>query len=185
MALTDKERWNEKYSKNTAPQEPAKLVLDYAKLSAGTQALDLACGLGRNAKYLVKQGFKVDALDISSVAIASLQNLNNISALEVDFDTYTLEKNKYDLIVCTYFLERTLFPQFHEALKENGILLFETFLHDTDNERAPSNPAFMLKKGELEAYFGSGFELVYMDEWWDVDFTGVKTMKASMVAKKK
>ncbi|NOR55927.1 MAG: methyltransferase domain-containing protein [Sulfurovum sp.] len=185
MAQTDKERWNEKYKKNTAPQEPTKLLLEYAKLSTGTQALDLACGMGRNAKYLASQGFTVDALDISSVAIASLQNLDNIRAKEVDFDTYALEKNKYDLIVCTYFLERTLFPQFHEALKENGILVFETFLHDEGNERAPSNPAFMLKKDELKVYFESKFELVHMDEWWDVDFTGVKTMKASMVAKKK
>jgi len=185
MALEDKERWNEKYQDNKIPDEPIKLVRDYVHLATGKQALDIACGMGRHSKYLASLGFEVDALDISSVAIEQLQNIPHIHAIEVDFDTYTLEKDKYDLIVCTYFLERKLFPQMFDALKPNGIILMETFLHDEGNERVPSNPAFRLNEGELEATFDDQYELLHIPEFWDVDYLGFKTMKTSMVAKKK
>lgn len=185
MALEDKERWDEKYQNNKIPDEPIKLITDYAALSTGKQALDIACGMGRHSKYLASLGFEVDALDISSVALDQLKEIPHIHAKEVDFDTYTLPKEKYDLIVCTYYLERKLFPQMIEALKPNGIILFETFLHHPDNERAPSNPAFMLKKGELEATFDEKCELLHIPEFWDKDYLGYKTMKASMVARKK
>jgi len=185
MARSDKERWNEKYQDNLIPNAPIKLVTDYTKLATGKQALDIACGMGRHSKYLVSQGFDVDALDVSSVAIASLQGLEHINAIEVDFDSYVLSKEKYDLIVCTYYLERRLFPQMITALKPNGIIIMETFLHDEINERQPSNPAFMLNEGELEAYFDEKCELLHIPEWLDVDYKGFKTMKASMVARKK
>ena len=185
MSQADKERWNEKYQDNQIPNKPIKLVTEYAKLATGKQALDIACGMGRHSKYLASIGFEVDALDVSSVAIESLQNIPNIHANEVDFDTYTLPKESYDLIVCTYFLERRLFPQMIEALKPNGIILMETFLHDEANERQPSNPAFMLNEGELEAYFDEKCELLHIPEWLDVDYKGFKTMKTSMVARKK
>ena len=185
MAQKDKERWNEKYQDNKIPDKPIQLIKDYASLATGKQALDIACGMGRHSKYLASLGFEVDALDISSVAIEQLQNLAHINAIEVDFDSYTLEKEKYDLIVCTYFLERRLFPQMIEALKPNGIILMETFLHDEGNERVPSNPAFRLNEGELEAYFDERCELLHIPEFWDEDYLGYKTMKTSMVAKKK
>ena len=185
MALTDKERWNEKYQNNQIPDEPIKLIKEYATLATGKQALDVACGMGRHSKYLVSLGFEVDALDVSSVAIEQLQNIPHIHAKEVDFDTYTLPKESYDIIVCTYFLERRLFPQMIEALKPNGIILLETFLHDDNNERIPSNPDFLLNKGELEASFHEKCELLHLPEFWAVDYQGFKTLKASMVAKRK
>jgi cyclopropane fatty-acyl-phospholipid synthase-like methyltransferase len=185
MAIEDKERWDEKHSQNVMPQEPIKLIKEYAHLATGKNALDIACGNGRHSRYLASLGFKVDALDISSVAIEHLQGLTNINAIEVDFDTYTLSKEKYDLIVCTYFLERKLFPQMIAALKPNGIILMETFLHDEGNERTPSNPAFRLNEGELEAYFDHEMEILHIPEFWDTDYQGFKTMKTSMVARKK
>ena len=185
MAQADKERWDEKYQNYQMPDEPIKLVGDYASLATGEQALDIACGMGRHSKYLASKGFEVDALDISSVAIEHLQKIPNINAMEVDFDTYTLPKEKYDLIVCTYFLERRLFPQMIDALKPNGIILLETFLHHSENERIPSNPDFLLNKGELEAIFDDKCELLHIPEFWDEDYQGYKTMKTSMVAKKK
>lgn len=185
MAQEDKERWDEKWQNHPMPDEPIKLVSDYASLAPGVQALDIACGMGRHSRYLASKGFEVDALDISSVAIEQLQNIPHIHAKEVDFDTYTLPKERYDLIVCTYFLERRLFPQMIDALKPNGIILMETFLYHPDNERITSNPAFLLNEGELEATFNASCELLQLPEFWDEDYRGYKTMKTSMVAKKK
>jgi len=185
MALADKERWNEKYEDNKIPQIPLGLISDYSSLARGKKVLDIACGMGRHSKYLASKGFEVHALDISSVAIAQLQGLANIKAEEVDFDNYILAKDAYDMIVCTYFLERKLFAQMIDALKPKGLILIETFLHHPDNERLPSNPAFRLNEGELEAFFDEQCELLHIKEYWDEDYLGYKTMKTAMVARKK
>lgn len=185
MAQKDKEKWDSKHLTAPIPNTPIDLIINYAKLAKGKQALDIACGMGRHSKYLASEGFEVDALDISSTAIESLQGLENINAKEVDFDTYTLEENKYDLIVCTYFLERSLFPQIEKALRVGGIFIYETYLYHPDNSKIPSNRTFLLEVGELELAFNDRFDLIHLQEWWDEDYDGSKTMKASMVAQKK
>ncbi len=185
MALEDKTRWNAKHAENQMPHTPVALVTRYTSLAPSRNALDIACGNGRHSKYLISQGFSVDALDISSVAIASLQGIEGIHATEVDFDTYELPKARYDLIIDTYFLNRRLFPQIIDALRPNGIFIIETFLHHPENEREPSNPAFRLNPSELEAAFGTACELLHLKEYWDVDYQGYRTMKTQMVARKK
>jgi len=185
MAQEDKERWNKKYKDNLIPDKPIELITRYAKLATGTKSLDVACGMGRHSKYLASIGFDVDALDISSVAIESLQNIPHINSKEVDFDTYSFPKDHYDLIVCTFFLKREIFPNITEALKVGGIFIYETFLYHPDNENAPSNRTFLLEEGELEVTFDHEYDIMHLSEYWDEDLKGKKTMKAAMVAKKK
>ena len=185
MAQKDKEKWDRKHLTAPIPDRPIELITNYAMLAHGNQALDIACGMGRHSKYLASQGFRVDALDISSTAIESLQDLENINAKEVDFDSYSLEENKYDLIVCTYFLERSLFPQIEKALKKGGIFIYETYLYHPDNDKLPSNRSFLLEEGELETTFSDSYDLIHIQEWWDEDYECSKMMKGSLVAKKK
>jgi 2-polyprenyl-3-methyl-5-hydroxy-6-metoxy-1,4-benzoquinol methylase len=183
MAIEDAKRWNKKYQNNKIPDEPIKLLQEYAHKAPGKDALDIACGMGRHSKYLASLGFMVDALDISSVAIASLKGLKNIEAKEVDFDVYKLKENSYDLIVCVYFLKRSLFEQMINALKPNGILIMETFVEDQENEREPSNPDFLLKKGELEKVFSKRCQILHSREYISSDYRGFKSKKAQLVAK--
>ena len=185
MAQQDKEKWDKKHIEAPIPTEPIALITDYARLAPGKQALDIACGMGRHSKYLASQGFHVDALDISTTAIDSLQGIENISAKEVDFDTYQLETGKYDLIVCTYFLMRSLFPQIEKALKEGGIFIYETYLYHPDNDRSTANRTFLLEEGELEATFDDRYDLMHLREDWTTDYKGAKTMIGQIVAKKK
>jgi SAM-dependent methyltransferase len=185
MSRADKERWDKKYKNNVVPRKVVDVVKQYAKLASGKSALDIACGMGRNAKFLASEGFEVHALDISDVAIKSLEGIENIRAEEVDFDTYTLEENAYDLIVCTYYLNRELFPQIEKALKEDGLFIFQTFMHHPDNTKVPSNRSFLLEEGELELAFDDRYELLHISEFMEEGVCGEKSMKASMVAKKK
>ncbi len=185
MALEDKLKWDERHRQKMIPDSPVKLVTDFARLAPGKRALDIASGTGRNSKYLAAEGFEVDALDISSVAIASLQSIKGIHAQEVDFDTYNLPKEQYDLIVCTYFLDRRLFPQIIEALKDGGILIYETFIYHPDNEVSPSKRRFLLNEGELESTFDERLDLLHIREEWTESIKGDKMMKGSLVGKKK
>ena len=185
MATEDKQKWDKKYQNNPAPEQPIKLITNFAKVATGAKALDVACGMGRHSKYLASIGFDVDALDISSVAIEALQDIPHIHPQEVDFDTYVFPKEQYDLIVCTFFLKREIFPKITAALKEGGLFIYETFLHHPDNENAPSNRSFLLEEGELEITFDHEYDIMHLSEYWDEDLQGAKTMKAAMVAKKK
>jgi len=72
-----------------------------------------------------------------------------------------------------------------ESLKPNGIILMETFVHHEENGRKPTHPSFRLKEGEMEAYFSTSCELIHMKEWWDIDYQGFKSFKATMVARKR
>ena len=184
MAQVDKEKWNKRYENNPISDTPIKIITKYAKEAIGNRALDIAAGMGRNSKYLASIGFEVDALDISSLAISSLQDIPNINAKEVDFDTHNLPKESYDLIICTYFLKRDLFPQIIEALKDDGILIYETFVYHPDNEQTPSERSFLLEEGELENTFKDILELIDSREYWNETTKGLKMKKASLVAKK-
>jgi len=186
MAVEDRERWDKKYKNNhPIPSKIAEVVEKYSLLAKGRKALDIACGTGRNAKFLASQGFQVDALDISSVALESLKDIENIRAKEVDFDNYRLEENAYDLIVCTYYLNRSLFPQIEKALKEDGLFIFETFMYHPDNTKVPSNRSFLLEDGELELTFDDRYELLHLREFMDEISCGDRAMKSAMVARKK
>jgi len=185
MSIEDKERWDKKYKNNLIPTKVVEVVEKYAKLATGKSALDIACGMGRNSKFLVSEGFNVHALDISDVAIKSLDGIENIRAEEVDFDSYTLKENAYDLIICTYYLNRDLFPQIEKALKDDGLFIFQTFMHHADNTKVPSNRSFLLEEGELEVTFDDRYELLHISEFMEEGVCGEKSMKASIVAKKK
>lgn len=86
------------------------------------QALDIACGRGRHSLMLAQAGFKVDALDISEVGLASFKH-PAITKHCVDLDSYTIPAQTYDLILNTCFLDRRMWPHIVAALKPRGIFL--------------------------------------------------------------
>ena len=72
-----------------------------AKLPRG-RALDLACGTGRNALHLAAEGYQVDAMDISAVALergaARAAELGvAVNWINADLDDAVLVPDRYDL----------------------------------------------------------------------------------------
>jgi len=186
MSQEDKTRWEKKYQAQFLPKGNVEIVEKYAHLAQGKVALDIACGMGRNSKVLAKMGFEVEALDISPTAIASLQNIEHITPKEVDFDSYRLKENQYDLVVCTYFLKRELFPQIIKAIKTGGVLIYETFTEDANNKfaKAPTKKNYLLKEGELERTFREDFEILHLESYWKERRYNDKILTSSLVARK-
>jgi len=125
------------------------------------KALDVACGSGRNALYLAAQGFEVEAIDrdvetlFKLAAAAEQRHLKNLIVKTVDLERQTDErpefpKHSYDLLVVTFYLHRPLFPWLIEALKPNGVLVYETFTIDNYfRHRHPRRWEFCLGHNEL------------------------------------
>lgn len=67
----DSTAWDARYASVEHPcgSTPARALMSrYASFRPG-RAVDLACGDGRNARYLAESGWEVDAVDFSPVAI--------------------------------------------------------------------------------------------------------------------
>jgi SAM-dependent methyltransferase len=132
--LQDRLKWNEKYQTQSYPDEPAAIVKKYAKLAKGKKALDIAAGNGRNALFLARQGFSVDAVDISDAGLKRFAAVHpNIHPICADLDDFDIPAGRYDLIINIKYLNRRLFPSIFEGLAPGGLLIFQTF-------SASSNP---------------------------------------------
>jgi len=184
MSIEDKKRWDRKYKEKIIPTKIIKVVDEYASLAKGKKALDIACGMGRNSKLLAKKGFEVLAIDISPLALDTLKEIDNITTKEVDLDSYRLKEDSYDLIVCTYFLNRSIFPQIYSSLKKDGIFIFETFKEHSKSTKVPSNKDFLLKSGELKEIFSKGYEIIHLSEEWSRDFFDNRVLSEAIVVRK-
>ena len=148
---SDRIRWNKKYLEETHPVQPSAILKRYHRRAEKGRALDLACGNGRNALFLIEQGFKVDAVDISDTGLLYMskrpEGLNLICA---DLDTFDIPAKRYDLILNIRFLNRRLFPYILEGLAPGGILIFETYLEEIGREsKAISCRDHLLRPNEL------------------------------------
>ncbi len=71
--IKDKEKWDLQHKINPLPDNPLQLLIENIHLAPKGRALDIACGMGRNSKFMRDNGFVVDSVDISSYAISKLQ----------------------------------------------------------------------------------------------------------------
>lgn len=132
------------------------LVMNRALLPPSGRALDVACGRGRNAVWLAREGFVTTAIDRDPSAVAELDARAQreglpLSAHVVDLEggETTLGEAVFDLVVVVHYLHRPLFPALIAALKPGGVLVYETFTAAQAARGRPTNPAFLLEPGEL------------------------------------
>jgi tellurite methyltransferase len=186
MSAKDRVRWDEIFTKRNEDPFPAPepLLLQYVPLPEGEEApraLDLAAGYGQNGLWLAEQGYNVDIMDISRVALRrarlemGLRNLRTINLLQVDLDKLSLKSDNdcaaahelcsesYELIAVFRYLKRKLFPILKGAIKPNGRIIYETF-NVSYLEKVPDfNPDFLLEKNELTDVFRD-WRIVHHDD---------------------
>lgn len=191
MADKDREKWNRKYTdmQDLLQKRPPSPIVErfYTEVS-GRQALDLACGAGRNTLFLAEKGFRVDAVDISEVALDALRERVSgldVRIIEADLESFVPEKDRYDLIVKTNYLDRALIERAKTGLVPGGIFVVETYMEDSANEKQDSNPDFLLRKGELQEIFAEGFEIMLYETFWNEGYEKYRMKKAAIAARKK
>jgi SAM-dependent methyltransferase len=125
-------------------------------LPYGGDALDLACGSGRHAIWMAEQGFRTLAVDRDVIVIDGLSQEAARRGLSIQTQVVDLENGEpflapdsFDLIVVVHYLHRPLFPSLVSAIREGGVLVYETFTRAQAARGKPTNPAFLLEPGEL------------------------------------
>ena len=159
-APQDKERWDLKYQtpEYISGKEPIPFLKQSLELLPKGKALDVAMGEGRNGVYLARRGFAVTGIDISETGLRKAEALATEHGVKIttkvaDLEEYKLAPHTYDVIVCTYYLQRDLFPQIISALKPGGMAVVETFTLDHKKYQPGFRQEYLLKPNELLTLF--------------------------------
>ena len=181
---SDRLKWNEKYLKKPYSNHPAAVVKKYHTLALQGKALDIAAGNGRNALFLAENGFTVDAVDISEVALARLPNRHpQVFPICMDLDDFVIPSRRYNLIVNIRFLSRRLYPFIKEGLAPGGVLIFETYIEGPRGAaHGPSCHDYLLRENELLQVFRSLQIIFYQEK--KQGRHGEKRNTATLVARK-
>ena len=128
-AVNELEQWNARYlAGERGEAKPSPLVIEAAAELAPGRALDLACGAGRNALFLAKNGWHVVAVDGSPEAIRiTKQRAKRIgvtiethvadleSALPLPFDDAS-----FDLVTIVLYRQTSLIAEARRLLRTGG-----------------------------------------------------------------
>jgi SAM-dependent methyltransferase len=140
-------------------EAPSAWVERWAPLIKHGTVLDVACGSGRHSRLFLDRKLKVVAIDREPQEIPGARFIQ--ADLE-DGSPWPLPGERFEGIVVTNYLHRPLLATLADSLAEGGILIYETFMLGNERYGRPSNPAFLLRPGELlEAFRGlrvEGFE---------------------------
>jgi len=134
------------------PVAPSEWVCRFAPLIArGGRVVDVACGQGRHARHLRDRGLDVVAIDRDAVALETLRGLDRVETLVADIESgpWPFAPGTFDAVVVTNYLWRPLMPQLISALREGGVLIYETFALGNERFGRPANPDFLLRRNEL------------------------------------
>ena len=118
-------------------------------IAAGAAVLDVAAGGGRHSRFFADRGHKVTVLDRDTSPLACHPDVEIVQADLEDGSPWPLPDRTFGAVVVTNYLHRPLFPALLDALAPGGVLLYETFMEGNERFGRPSNPAFLLKDGEL------------------------------------
>jgi len=184
MASEDAERWNRRYRTayyhgGTQPRAILERALPY--ISKNGLILDLAMGLGGNARWLIDRDYQVFGVDVSREAVfQAKKNCPKLMAVIGDLNEYNFPDKTFSTIINSYFLDRKIIKDFPRILQPKGVAIVETLTVDM-LEIKPDLPAdYLLQKGELIDLF-AGWNIFEYQEGWRTSARGGKKSVASLI----
>lgn len=197
----DRDKWNEHYRGRPCREMsgPNTLLVEWLpRLEIPAQsplAVDVACGAGRHALYLARHGWRVEAMDISDVALDNLAATARAEGLDItcvvrDFEPEppaavpSFDEGRYDLAVVMRYTNLPLLAQLARALRPGGYLIAEAYLKADGPDGGPRNPAYRVAPGEFEAAVARDLEIVESREGMATGRGGMPAAVVQVVARR-
>jgi SAM-dependent methyltransferase len=126
-----------------------------ARLAPGARVLDLACGSGRHSKALALLGCEVDALDRDPSCATGLAGVAGVhfACVDLEAEHWPVQAGIYDAVVVCRYLYRPRLAALAGALRQGGLLLYETFAVGQERFGRPTSPDYLLQSFELARTF--------------------------------
>ncbi len=144
--------------------------------------LDLAAGGGRHARLAQGRGYRVTAVDLD---ISAASAIPGIEAIAHDLESgapWPFTDASFEGIIVTNYLWRPLMPSLPGLLAPGGALLYETFARGHERFGKPSNPAFLLRPGELLECVRGRLRVVAYEELEIAEPRPAKVQRIAVVA---
>ena len=132
------------------------------------RVIDIACGGGRNALYLARRGWQVDAIDISAFALERIRTVTAAEGLPVRCIERDLEPaasalqefgdQRYNLALLIRYTNLPLLKSIARALVPGGYVIAEMHLQTDKAVAGPRSPRFRVAPNELRDA-GSPFDV--------------------------
>ncbi len=155
------------------PAPNAFLVEMTRRLKPG-RALDVGMGQGRNAIYLVQQGWQVTGFDLAETGVRQAREQAASLGLKLDAQVrnaadFDFGTDKWDLVVLCYVNAREWLDRVRQSVRPGGVVILEYYHRDTAKMRpmpskdrsARNSSAF--GSNELLQLF-SGFRILHYED---------------------
>lgn len=159
-------------NKHAFGKQPEKILKTYAHLiSRKYPVLDVGAGQGRNTIYLSKLGYRVDAIDPSSVSVKAMEDIKaykklNFNTFHADFKDFS-DSNKYSAILIFGLMQildwdeiALLKKKVSGWLQVDGLLFLTSFTVEDDSHKILRESSkeigknsYMKPNGEKRTYF--------------------------------
>ncbi len=136
-------------------------------IARGATVLDVACGSGRHLCWFAGRGCRVTGVDRDAAALAPLQGLGEIVVADIENAPWPVPGRRFDAVIVTNYLWRELMPTLIASVAEGGVLVYETFAAGNETVGKPSNPKFLLGRGELLSLAGGLRVIAFEDGFLD------------------
>ena len=191
VSEADRTRWNDRYQSGeyVGRTHPTELIRRWLSICPMGSALDLACGSGRNSRFLADSGYEVVGVDISNVALELAAAKSSDSQRKPRYEVQDLENaqisRKFDLIVMVRYVNFDLVSKFDTHLRPNGILMIEEhlFRNDIADLAGPKDPSFRVEAGSLKSQL-KNVRILHEFEGLTQDPDGNKVALSQIVARK-
>ncbi len=121
--------------------------------------LDLAAGSGREAVWMAERGYRVEAWDRASEALARAEALAERSGVRLATRIVDLERRalpdpgRHAVVMVFRFLHRPILPWIAAAVDAGGMLVYETYARGQERFGRPRHPRFLFQPGEIASAF--------------------------------
>ena len=116
------------------------------------RVLDVACGSGRHLVLGASTGRRMVGVDRDIAPARTHVTGLGVKLIEADLEAggpFPFPPATFDGVIVTNYLWRPILPAIVASVARDGVLIYETFAIGNEAFGRPSNPAFLLRPGEL------------------------------------